>query len=71
MAILVGSAIGVALGDVSGKGAPAALLKRGDVVLAGSSYGRVRAMLDEDGKSTEAAGPSIPVEISRLRNEYR
>ncbi|MDZ5458358.1 translation initiation factor IF-2, partial [Azohydromonas lata] len=41
-------------------------LKKGDVVLAGSSYGRVRAMLDEDGKATEAAGPSIPVEIQGL-----
>ena len=41
-------------------------LKRGDVVLAGSSYGRVRAMLDEDGKSAQEAGPSIPVEIQGL-----
>ena len=41
-------------------------LKRGDVVLAGSSYGRVRAMLDEDGKPTNEAGPSIPVEIQGL-----
>ena len=41
-------------------------LKRGDVVLAGSSYGRVRAMLDENGKATQAAGPSIPVEIQGL-----
>jgi translation initiation factor IF-2 len=41
-------------------------LKKGDVVLAGSSYGRVRAMLDEDGKSTESAGPSMPVEIQGL-----
>jgi translation initiation factor IF-2 len=41
-------------------------LKRGDVVLAGSSYGRVRAMLDEDGKTTHEAGPSIPVEIQGL-----
>ncbi|MBS0446803.1 MAG: translation initiation factor IF-2 [Proteobacteria bacterium] len=41
-------------------------LKRGDVVLAGSSYGRVRAMLDEDGKTTTEAGPSIPVEIQGL-----
>ncbi|WP_374591820.1 translation initiation factor IF-2 [Aquabacterium sp.] len=41
-------------------------LKRGDVVLAGSSYGRVRAMLDENGKSTQEAGPSIPVEIQGL-----
>jgi len=41
-------------------------LKKGDVVLAGSSYGRVRAMLNEDGKSIETAGPSIPVEIQGL-----
>ena len=41
-------------------------LKRGDVVLAGASYGRVRAMLDEDGKPTAEAGPSIPVEIQGL-----
>lgn len=41
-------------------------LKIGDVVLAGSTYGRVRAMLDEDGKPTKEAGPSIPVEIQGL-----
>jgi translation initiation factor IF-2 len=41
-------------------------LKRGDVVLAGSSFGRVRAMLDEAGKSIGEAGPSIPVEIQGL-----
>ncbi|MDP2369060.1 translation initiation factor IF-2 [Rhodoferax sp.] len=41
-------------------------LKAGDVVLAGSTYGRVRAMLDENGKPIKAAGPSIPVEIQGL-----
>jgi translation initiation factor IF-2 len=41
-------------------------LKRGDIVLAGSSYGRVRAMLDENGKATQEAGPSLPVEIQGL-----
>jgi len=41
-------------------------LKRGDVVLAGSSYGRVRAMLDESAKNIAEAGPSIPVEIQGL-----
>ncbi|TBO33967.1 translation initiation factor IF-2 [Aquabacterium lacunae] len=41
-------------------------LKRGDVVLAGASFGRVRAMLDEDGKPATEAGPSIPVEIQGL-----
>ncbi len=41
-------------------------LKKGDVVLAGQVYGRVRAMLDENGKSINEAGPSIPVEILGL-----
>ncbi len=41
-------------------------LKRGDVVLAGSSFGRVRAMLDEAGRPVQSAGPSIPVEIQGL-----
>ena len=41
-------------------------LKAGDVVLAGSTYGRVRAMLDENGKAIKTAGPSIPVEIQGL-----
>ncbi|HEX8612047.1 MAG TPA: translation initiation factor IF-2, partial [Telluria sp.] len=41
-------------------------LRRGDVILAGSSYGRVRAMLDENGKPITEAGPSIPVEIQGL-----
>ncbi len=41
-------------------------LKRGDVVLAGAVFGRVRAMLDENGKSVDSAGPSIPVEIQGM-----
>ncbi|MBO9353620.1 translation initiation factor IF-2 [Bordetella petrii] len=41
-------------------------LKRGDVVLAGASFGRVRAMVDENGKQIQEAGPSIPVEIQGL-----
>ena len=41
-------------------------LKRGDVVLAGTSFGRVRAMLDENGSTVGEAGPSIPVEIQGL-----
>ncbi len=55
-----------------GKGAVATILvqsgtlKKGDNVLVGSVYGRVRAMLDEDGKSVNEAGPSIPVEIQGL-----
>jgi translation initiation factor IF-2 len=41
-------------------------LRRGDMILAGSSFGRVRAMLDENGKPCHEAGPSIPVEIQGL-----
>ncbi|OZI36503.1 translation initiation factor IF-2 [Bordetella genomosp. 1] len=41
-------------------------LKRGDVILAGASFGRVRAMLDENGKQIQTAGPSIPCEIQGL-----
>jgi translation initiation factor IF-2 len=41
-------------------------LNVGDVVLGGQTYGRVRAMLDENGKPIKSAGPSIPVEIQGL-----
>ncbi|AFK68604.1 translation initiation factor IF-2 [Pseudomonas plecoglossicida] len=41
-------------------------LRQGDMVLCGSNYGRVRAMLDENGKPVKEAGPSIPVEILGL-----
>src|SRR6267143_1680356 len=55
-----------------GKGPVATLLiqsgtlNRGDIILAGAVFGRVRAMLDENGKPVQAAGPSIPVEIQGL-----
>jgi len=41
-------------------------LRQGDIVLAGVNYGRVRAMLDENGQPIKEAGPSIPVEILGL-----
>src|SRR5215813_4038733 len=41
-------------------------LKRGDIVLAGAVFGRVRAMTDETGKSVQSAGPAIPAEIQGL-----
>jgi translation initiation factor IF-2 len=41
-------------------------LHRGDALLVGAVFGKVRAMLDENGKSIESAGPSIPVEIQGL-----
>jgi len=41
-------------------------LKRGDMILAGNTFGKVRAMLDESGKDIQEAGPSMPVEIQGL-----
>jgi len=41
-------------------------LRRGDTLLAGATYGKIRAMLDENGKQITEAGPSIPVEILGL-----
>ena len=55
-----------------GKGSVATILvqsgtlRRGDAVLVGAVSGRVRAMLDENGKAINEAGPSIPVEIQGL-----
>jgi translation initiation factor IF-2 len=55
-----------------GKGPVATLLvqsgtlNRGDIILTGAVYGRVRAMLDEAGKQVQSAGPSIPVEVQGL-----
>ncbi len=43
-------------------------LKRGDILLAGSVFGRVRALVDEAGKNVESAGPSIPVEVLGLQD---
>lgn len=42
------------------------MLKKGDIVLAGTCYGRARALLDENGEQVGEAGPSIPVEILGL-----
>ncbi|WP_258926951.1 hypothetical protein, partial [Bifidobacterium breve] len=38
----------------------------GDAIVAGTSYGRVRAMLDENGRAMDAAGPSTPVQVLGL-----
>jgi translation initiation factor IF-2 len=46
-------------------------LKKGDVVLAGAVFGRVRAMNDENGKAINDAGPAIPVEIQGLQDVAR
>ncbi|AYH44541.1 translation initiation factor IF-2 [Azoarcus sp. DN11] len=41
-------------------------LRKGDVMLVGATFGRIRAMLDENGKAIDEAGPSIPVEVLGL-----
>ncbi|MGY5450116.1 translation initiation factor IF-2 [Agarivorans sp. MS3-6] len=41
-------------------------LEKGDIILCGLEYGRIRAMKDENGKDIDSAGPSIPVEILGL-----
>lgn len=42
------------------------VLNKGDVILSGHEFGRVRAMLDENGKEIQSAGPSTPVEVLGL-----
>ncbi|GDY28326.1 translation initiation factor IF-2 [Agarivorans sp. Toyoura001] len=75
---LTASHIGAASGVViesrldKGRGPVASILvqhgqlQRGDIILCGLEYGRIRAMRDENGKDIETAGPSIPVEILGL-----
>ena len=73
-AVATGPASGVVIESRldKGRGAVASILvqrgclRKGDIVLAGQEYGRVRAMMDENGKPIEQAGPSIPVEILGL-----
>ena len=73
-AVATGPAKGVVIESSvdKGRGVVASLLvqsgtlNRGDMVLAGEYYGRVRAMLDENGRPIESAGPSMPVEILGL-----
>ncbi|PSL10521.1 translation initiation factor 2 (bIF-2) [Marinobacterium halophilum] len=64
--VVVESRIDKGRGSVSTLLVQNGTLRKGDIVLAGLHYGRVRAMLDENGKPIEEAGPSIPVEILGL-----
>ncbi|KAF4386599.1 hypothetical protein F8388_006554 [Cannabis sativa] len=43
-------------------------LKRGDVVVCGEAFGKVRALFDDDGKRVDEAGPSVPVQVIGLNN---
>lgn len=64
--IVIESRLDKGRGSVSSVLVQAGTLRKGDVVLAGQNYGRIRAMLDENGQPIDEAGPSIPVEILGL-----
>jgi translation initiation factor IF-2 len=64
--IVIESRLDKGRGSVSSVLVQAGTLRKGDMVLAGQNYGRIRAMMDENGKLIDEAGPSIPVEILGL-----
>lgn len=64
--IVIESRIDKGRGSVASLLIQSGTLRQGDIVLAGVQYGRVRAMLDENGNPIKEAGPSIPVEILGL-----
>ncbi len=64
--IIIESRLDTGRGPVASLLIQSGSLKKGDVILAGKEFGRVRAMLDENGKQIDKAGPSIPVEILGL-----
>ncbi|MGB5742211.1 MAG: translation initiation factor IF-2, partial [Sedimenticolaceae bacterium] len=64
--IIVESSLDKGRGPVATVLVQSGTLKRGDAVVSGAEFGRVRAMFDEDGKSVEQAGPSIPVQVLGL-----
>jgi len=64
--IVIESRLDKGRGSVASLLVQSGTLRNGDVVLAGTHFGRVRAMLDENGQPVDEAGPSIPVEILGL-----
>ena len=64
--IVIESRLDKGRGSVASLLVQSGTLRKGDIVLAGLQSGRVRAMMDENGKSIDEAGPSIPVEILGL-----
>jgi translation initiation factor IF-2 len=63
---VVESRLDKGLGPVASILVQSGTLKVGDILLAGLHYGRVRSMIGDDGKKTQSAGPSIPVEVLGL-----
>jgi len=64
--IIVESSLDKGRGPVATVLVQSGTLKRGDAVVAGAEFGRVRAMFDETGRSVKEAGPSIPVQVLGL-----
>jgi translation initiation factor IF-2 len=64
--IIVESSLDKGRGPVATVLVQSGTLKRGDAVVAGAEFGRVRAMFDENGRSVKEAGPSIPVQVLGL-----
>ena len=64
--VIIESRLDKGRGPVSTVLVQSGTLHKGDVLLAGQEYGRVRALLDENGNAVEEAGPSIPVEVLGL-----
>ena len=64
--IIVESSLDKGRGPVATVLVQSGTLKQGDPIVSGAEYGRVRAMFDENGEPTKAAGPSIPVQVLGL-----
>ena len=64
--LIVEASIDKGRGPVATVLVQAGTLNKGDVVLAGASFGKIRALLDENNKQIQSAGPSIPAEILGL-----
>ncbi len=64
--IIVESSLDKGRGAVATVLVQAGSLKRGDIIVSGAEFGRVRAMFDENGRSVKDAGPSIPVQVLGL-----
>jgi translation initiation factor IF-2 len=64
--VVVESRLDKGRGPVASVLVQSGLLKKGDIILAGQEFGRVRGLYDQTGKETDQAGPSIPVEVLGL-----